>query len=281
MDTGACRSLIRHDVFIDICKAGHRVPVLSKAPKLFTVTGAELPCLGKTMLELLGKSCEVFVVPNLAHSLLLGVDFLDVLEAKIELGKRLRNVILNGVDFKCKFSSKGKRATQIRAVDVGQTEMEKWAQLYPDVFGVGNKPLTQTETVSMKIDTGSHPPIQSRPYRVPLLKRKIINDEINEMLKNQIIEPSSGPWASPITLVPKPDGTIRFCVDYRRINSVTVRDAGHVPNIHDILDSLSGATCFSTLDLRSGYWQIPMHPDSMDKTAFISHRGLFRFFSIY
>ena len=77
--------------------------------------------------------------------------------------------------------------------------------------------------------------------------------------------------------MPKKDGSICFCVDYRKLNAITKKDAHPLPHIQDIFDTFTDATVFSTLDLKSGYWQVPMHPDSVEKTAFVCHRGLFHF----
>ena len=97
------------------------------------------------------------------------------------------------------------------------------------------------------------------------------------MLKEGIIQPYHSPWSSPITLVPKKDGSIRFCVDYRRLNSVTKKDAYPLPRTQEVFDQLRGAEIFSTLDLKSGYWQMPMGEASKEKTAFTCHLGLFEF----
>ena len=97
------------------------------------------------------------------------------------------------------------------------------------------------------------------------------------MLSKDIIRPSSSPWASPITLVPKKDGSVRFCIDYRKVNSATRRDAYPLPRIDDTLDTLSGARWFSTLDLVAGYWQVELAEEDKEKTAFCTSDGLFEF----
>ena len=79
------------------------------------------------------------------------------------------------------------------------------------------------------------------------------------MLKNKVIEPSKRPWAFPIVLVPKKVGTLRFCVDYRKLNAVTTKDSYALPRIDDALATLSGNTFISSVDLNAGYWQIPMN----------------------
>ena len=85
------------------------------------------------------------------------------------------------------------------------------------------------------------------------------------------------PWASPVVIVPKKDGSKRFCVDYRRLNAVTRRDVYPLPRIDDILDAAGGAKYFSSLDLASGYWQVELDQEAREKSAFTTHRGLFEF----
>ncbi len=97
------------------------------------------------------------------------------------------------------------------------------------------------------------------------------------MLKSEVVQPSSSPWASPIVLVKKKDNSFRFCVDYRKLNDVTHKDAYPLPRIDDTLDSLSGSKWFSTIDLLSGYWQVEVAEEDRPKTAFCTTEGLFEF----
>ena len=148
---------------------------------------------------------------------------------------------------------------------------------YQHIFAAPGGKLGTTDLVTHTIDTGSTRPIKT-PYRPPgFARREIIDENLDKMLEHDVIEPSSSPWSSPVVLVKKKDGTTRFCVDLRRLNEVTRKDAYPLPNINDCLGSLSGAEWFCTLDLASGYWQVKMDDADKEKTAFSTHRGLYQF----
>lgn len=97
------------------------------------------------------------------------------------------------------------------------------------------------------------------------------------MIKSGVIQPSESPWSSPVVLVKKEDGTIRFCVDYHNLNLITTRDVYLLPRIDDALTCLAGAAFFSTIDLYKGYWQVPVSDADIRKTAFVTRDGLFEF----
>jgi Reverse transcriptase (RNA-dependent DNA polymerase) len=120
-------------------------------------------------------------------------------------------------------------------------------------------------------------PVHAQPYRAGSHTRVAEKTVIDRMLSQQVIEPVTYEWASPIVLVPKPDGTLRFCVDYRRLNMITVPDTYPLPRLDEGIDSLGDAVVFTTLDCNSGYWQIPVHPGDRDKTTFTSLYGTYRF----
>ncbi|OWY98689.1 hypothetical protein PHMEG_00030484 [Phytophthora megakarya] len=122
--------------------------------------------------------------------------------------------------------------------------------------------------MEFSIDTGTSPPIKSQPYRVSNAEGDVMEAEINQYLGLNLIRPSTSPWSSPVLMIRKPDGGIRFCIDYRKLNAITVKDCYPMPLIDDILDVLGNARLFSTMDIASGYWNVPIHPDSISKTAF-------------
>ena len=97
------------------------------------------------------------------------------------------------------------------------------------------------------------------------------------MLNEGVIEPASREWASPIVLVPKKDGSLCFCVDYRRLNAKTIADSYPLPRMEDCLDSLGDAAIFTTLDCNAGYWQVPVSVEDRDKTKFTSCMGTYRY----
>ena len=148
---------------------------------------------------------------------------------------------------------------------------------YQDVFSKGDGDMGHTSLVehSIPVTEGTRP-IRQPPHRLGPEKEAEAERQVQELLKKGLIEPASGAWSSPVVLVRKKDGTWRFCVDYRRLNSVTRQDAYPLPRIDESLDALAGSRYFSTLDLVSGYWQVPLDQDAQDKSAFITRTGLWK-----
>ncbi len=148
---------------------------------------------------------------------------------------------------------------------------------HTDIFEMDSSELGHSNVVQHMINTGDSTPIKQHPYRTPIVQRERIAQLIKQMEGQGIVKPSCSPWASPVVLVPKKDGSTRFCVDYRRLNAVTKKDVYPLPRIDDILDTLGRAKYFTTLDLSAGYWQVELDPESQAKTAFTSHCGLYEF----
>ena len=120
-------------------------------------------------------------------------------------------------------------------------------------------------------------PRRAQPYRASHASREVIAMELQRQRDLGVIEPSKAEWAFPVVLVPKHDGTMRFCVKYRQLNEVTVRDVYPLPSMDDCIDFLRDAKVFSTLDCNSGYWQIPVADEDRDKTTFVCHEGAYRY----
>jgi len=150
-------------------------------------------------------------------------------------------------------------------------------QRYSDVFSKGELDLEEMPLAKHRIDTGDARPLRQTLRRQPFHLLEKIDEHVQDMLKAGVIEPSNSPWTSNIVVVKKKDDSLRYCVDYRRLNSVARRDAYPLPRIDSCLDALSGAHLFSTFDLRASYHQVPMHEDDADKTTFIVRTGTYRF----
>ncbi len=148
---------------------------------------------------------------------------------------------------------------------------------FSDVFSKGPQDLGHTDLVQHHIHTGDATPIRQAPRRLPLAKREEAEQAIQDMEMRGVIEHSASPWSSPIVLVRKKSGELRFCVDYRRLNAITRKDSYPLPRIDETLEALAGAEWFSTLDLQSGYWQVELHPEAKERTAFSTGRGLWQF----
>ncbi|UYV73982.1 K02A2.6-like [Cordylochernes scorpioides] len=164
------------------------------------------------------------------------------------------------------------------SLDESQKEkLRKLLKNYTDIFEFSKRKQFKDVNVKRRINTGDHLPTKQRHYRVAPRERQIIQDEVNKMEKLDIIQPSESPWASPVVLIRKKDGSWRFCVDYRRLNKITKNDVYPLPRIDDTLDCLRGARFYSSMDLQSGYWQIDVEESDREKTAFITPDGLYEF----
>ncbi|XP_078461913.1 uncharacterized protein LOC144726833 [Lampetra planeri] len=148
---------------------------------------------------------------------------------------------------------------------------------FSDVFSKHKYDIGCTDLLHHHIETGDAAPVRLNPFRLSPVEKEHVQSAVNDMLEADIISPSSSPWGAPIVLVKKQDGSLRFCVDFRRLNKISVADAYPLPRMDESLDALSGARYFSTLDLLSGFWQLPLDEESKPKTAFRTPGGLFQF----
>ena len=149
---------------------------------------------------------------------------------------------------------------------------------YPDVFPEelpGMPPDRDIEfIIELVLGTG---PIAQKPYRMNPQELEELKKQLDDMLRKGLIRPSPSPWGSPLIFVDKRDGTTRLCVDYRKLNGVTIKNKYPLPKIADLFDQLSGARVFSKIDLRTGYHQLKVRETDIPKTAFITRYGLFEY----
>ena len=159
----------------------------------------------------------------------------------------------------------------------GEEQLSGLLEEYHEVFSLSKGNRGETDLIELHIDTGDATPWKYPVCRVPFAVRDEIAHNLQEMQDAKVIQPSNSPWASPVVLFHKKDGTLRFCIVYRGLYSVTKLDQFPLPRIDDLLDQLGKSHYFTTLDLASGYWQIRVNKPFREKTAFITHHGLFEF----
>lgn len=147
----------------------------------------------------------------------------------------------------------------------------------PSLFSSAAQPYGRARQFCHCIRTVTEQPVSLRARPTSPQEREIVKAEVAKMLASGAIRPSHSSWSSPIVLVPKKDASTRFCVDYRKVNDLTIKDVYPLPRTSDMLESLHGKRYFTTLDAASGYWQIPMEAASIAKTAFSCSEGFFEY----
>lgn len=214
------------------------------------------------------KVFEVLVIPCIPHSIILGVDFW--------VGMNIIPDLNSG-----EWYFREQAEIDINAVDefghLTSDQKKQLDELVEKTFSQMGDKLGCTTLVEHEIRTQS-PPIKQRHYPLSPALQAHVNQELEKMLADDIIEPSNSPWASPIVLVKKSDGSYRFCVNYKKLNEVSLPDAYPMPFVSASLDKLKDARYLSTIDIKSAYWQIPVAKESRPYTAFVvPTRGLFQF----
>lgn len=310
-DSGSAVSLLRKRD-MDCMKS---LQYLKKIPqvKLITASGDPLPIVDhvQTMVRVgnFKTAHEFVVVECLIYPVILGIDFLQQNELMLDFTSVPVSVCRRGTKLNCtqqmeamwhsEIEAKSKRCAATIAEDPSfnmidecsipqygnpvkfdvpccdDVEIDMLLMEYKDLFrsipGV-------TKLAYHHIPTAGNP-VRVPPRRVPAHYKEEVEHQIQQMLQEGIIEESSSPWMAPAVFVQKKSGEIRLCVDYRELNKKTQKDAYPLPLPDEVQDKLAGSTIFSTLDLQSGYWQLPVNPEDCYKTAFCPGpgMGLFQF----
>ena len=187
-----------------------------------------------------------------------------VVEGESEHGPRLSNsMILQNLQSKLEHLSSKEQ------VDMKQLFL-KFHRVFSDVPSV-------TTCSYHDVDVGKATPIRQHPYRMNPIKLEQMRKEVDYMLQHHIIEPSDSEWSSPCVLVPKKDGTFRFCTDFRKLNALIKTDSFPLPRIDDCIDRIGKATYVTKLDLLKGYWQIPLTNRAKQLSAFVTPDGLYQY----
>lgn len=296
LDTGAGASLIGDAIFEQCLK--RRICMRQTSVKLQMASGLPTPAKGALRLCVtfngMKRRHHFLYLPGLTVAAILGRDFIAGQRMVLDFDNGGYRLGSQGdlVPF-----SNGVQQTNSGAADVASLERvlpeplqeavaksdADWRgrQLLEGVLRKFNPMFTEkpgrTDILLHRIDTGDSRPIRCNPRPLSAHKQKQLDAALGEMIETGAVRESNSPWAFPIVLAPKKDGTARLCVDYRRLNAVTVRDAYPFPAIDSIMYVLGNSRVFTTLDCSRGFLQIAIHPDDVPKTAFTCSRGLFEF----
>ena len=237
----------------------------------------------------LGDMCiplKLHVIPNLHHQLIIGCDtlaqvdlFVNIKRNHVQIGCG-KNAVTLPLNNEIEISTVATLSTEVKHGELTPDEIRQLQNLL-DRFKIleakNPKAPPTTHLVQHRIRINNQLPSPQNPRPFPPHKRQFISNSILEMEKAGIIRASSSPTAAAVVPVLKKDGEFRLAIDYRPLNAITIRDAYPLPRIDTMLSILGRNRYFSTLDLASGYWQIPIHPDDRYLTAFVTEDGLFEF----
>lgn len=280
LDSGSSVSILGNNTHLPLLEAGLTLN-MSDQRSFVAAGGQHLQAIGYIEVPVnfanTTQVLKIFVVPNISTTLILGVDFwikFDLFPKNINYislvndaknNKRLNNSVATYVH-SYKQLSEQQRTTADNVIS-------QFRNISSDTCGLG-----RTTLITHRIDTGEALPIRQRYYRMSPEKQRALCEQLDEMLQLDVVEPCDSAWSSPVILVPKKDGKMRFCLDSRKLNSVTRKDAYSLPYISEILDNLKDAKYLSSIDLYKSFWQIPIRKQDRQKTAFyIPNRGTFCF----
>jgi hypothetical protein len=278
LDTGSTHSFISEDVAhrsgLSVCQRARLTAMVAN--------GESVPCAGvirAAPLDVDGETfpADLFVMPLASYDVVLGTKWLGTLGPIFwDLASRQMWFLHHGRTLRwtgVPVENPPVRQATIAGASLLDELLEAFVSLFAEPTGLPPK-RAHDHRIVLKPNTA---PVAVRPYRYPAAHKDELERHCAAMLAQGIIRRSDSPFSSPVILVRKPDRSWRFCVDYRALNALTVKDAFPIPVVDELLDELHGAKFFTKLDLRSGYHQVLMRPEDVHKTAFRTHDGLYEF----
>lgn len=270
LDSGASRTIFGQEGWNFLKRLG--LPISRQTTFCTVANGDRVKVLGEVSVPIKVRDREKvitsLVVPNVSTPLILGSDFWKAMGIVPDLRKG------EWIFSNQPLVSDGDASISVITAEQQSKLDDVIARCFPDAK---DETLGCAKGVEHTIITNS-PPIKQRYYPISPAMQKVVDAELEKMLSLGVVERSQSGWSSPILLVPKKDKTYRFCVDYRKLNQVTERDAYPLPYVANTLDKLRDAKFMTSLDIKSAYWQIPVAESSRQYTAFtIPNRGLYQF----
>ena len=222
------------------------------------------------------------VIPNMNG--VFHITVLNTTEKDVKIGSRQLLGHIHSADELIAVVDNDHKKSILEQVTIGKNLTEQQKSIvknligeYDDIFAENPKKPKKSKLVEHPIITDDALPVKRKYKRIPLAWEDEVEQQIQEMIKNDIIRPSTSPWNAPLILVKKKDGSTRFVCDFRGLNDVTIKDTYPLPNVRDVLDSMHGSRYWTTLDAASAYWSMPLREEDKEKTAFSVPRGKFEF----
>lgn len=285
LDTGATTSVISRSLCLKLISLGFSSQCISQT-SLSTADGTshDVDTIIYLPIEFLNqyKVINFYVMDNLKHDLLFGMNFFETFNLVItkdsEIFKHLKTDEPTDLNMVILDNQLSTTTSVIPLQELLYDQKILLENLVADMKATIGSGLGRTNLIKHCIDTGNNVPVNQRQYPFSPHIMKELEAEIDEMLENDVIEPSYSSWRSPVLLVKKSSGKNRLCLDSRQLNRLTKKDSYPLPRVTTILDNLKNAQFLSTLDLKSAFWQIPLDEASKEKTAFgVAGKGLFQF----
>lgn len=284
LDSGAAVSILGNNAYQYFIDKGW---VLHQSPPLtFEAAGGQiLKSIGLIKIPITFQNqlhiMDIYVVPQIKNSLILGMDFWNLFGL---FPKNLNYVVMRSESHVSNIDptidNNAKLCDYDHLSEDQRTTADHIISQFRDI-SYEERGLGRTTLITHSIDTGDAAPIRQHYYRMPIEKQRMLVEQLDEMLKEDVVEPCESPWSSPVLLTPKKNGQLRFCLDSRKLNAITKKDAYSLPYIAEILDNLRDAKYLTSLDLSKSFWQILIKEEDRCKTSFyIPTRGTFQFKSM-